>query len=207
MANVNKVLFLIFTGGLVLAGLLFFSLSVFFDMKYYYESSQNCDNLEGCDKVKCELNISAAVHKEKLRAEYQNCLLEKLVEQTKETKETEATETSISITETSISIMFFKSLEEVNIGYDNIWTNLSGKSMLPLIRTGDIILTKNYEHDEEMKVGEVILYKSGDRLIAHVITKELGSSIITQGINNEHADFIVTPKAKVLGKVIGVIRK
>jgi signal peptidase I len=77
-----------------------------------------------------------------------------------------------------------------------------GDSMYPLIRDHDYL---HVEPCGEVRVGDIVLVLAERGLTAHRVVSVDGAVVVTRGDNAPAADDPV-PRAKVLGKVTGVIR-
>lgn len=80
---------------------------------------------------------------------------------------------------------------------------IEGSSMLPLLRHGDRV-TVTHGLDG-LRRGDVIVFRRGDRLVAHRLLKTGRQTFITKGDHTLHLDAPV-PAAAVLGRVVGVQR-
>jgi signal peptidase I len=91
--------------------------------------------------------------------------------------------------------------EALKKGYTMRYRALGG-SMNPFIRSGSILTVKPYEG---ISVGDVILYKNSDGLIAHRVIKKKKVNgrnfFITKGDNLRYIDGVVYD-TNILGKVI-----
>lgn len=92
-------------------------------------------------------------------------------------------------------------------GYQ-IKTVLSG-SMEPFIRTGSIIMIKPDEKKDQFAKGDVITFRSKDKLITHRIVEVLNNKnqqqvmYRTQGDHNDAPDLEAVPSGNVIGKYTG----
>jgi len=74
-------------------------------------------------------------------------------------------------------------------------------SMEPRIMQDGLILVK-HESFDNIKVGDIVVFKFGDAMVSHQVISKDASNIQTKGINNNSPDpFSVTPDM-VLGKVV-----
>jgi len=80
---------------------------------------------------------------------------------------------------------------------------IEGSSMLPLLRHGDQVAVAHGLDD--LRRGDVIVFRRGDRLVAHRLLKTGRQTFITKGDHTLHLDAPV-PAAAVLGRVIGMRR-
>ncbi|MEM1628418.1 MAG: signal peptidase I [Desulfurococcaceae archaeon] len=90
---------------------------------------------------------------------------------------------------------------------------VKGNSMLPLLREGDIVIIIK-ANAEEIKPGDIIVYKAGDKLIIHRVIEIRRMSgdlyFVTKGDNNPMSDFIYFDNligihhSRVVGKVFSI---
>ncbi len=86
------------------------------------------------------------------------------------------------------------------------FTNV-GASMRPLIKQGRDIFTIRKKIDgERFKKYDVVLYRRGDKLIMHRITKVLPAGYIIIGDNCIKREFDITDE-KIIGVMTGFVRK
>jgi signal peptidase I len=81
---------------------------------------------------------------------------------------------------------------------------VTGWSMLPTIRPGDVLLIER-AHAEEVSEGDIVLLSRDRRLIVHRIVRQEGGAMLTQGDGNPTADSPVDA-TDVLGKVSFILR-
>ncbi|MEA3432197.1 MAG: signal peptidase I [candidate division WOR-3 bacterium] len=83
-----------------------------------------------------------------------------------------------------------------------------GVSMFPLFKTGDIILFEPLTHSD-VSIGNVIVYKQGERMVAHRLMKIYQNNeritLVTKGDTFPDFDDPIYPE-EVLGKVVAVER-
>jgi len=77
-----------------------------------------------------------------------------------------------------------------------------GISMLPAIHPGDVVIIDT--KPDSIQIGDVIIYKYGDKLIGHRVIAIVQEGYITKGDNNPYPDNLV-PKDAVIGKVVWYI--
>ena len=82
---------------------------------------------------------------------------------------------------------------------------VTGSSMLPAIRPGDILLIRHCGMDEPV-VGDVVLFTRERRLFAHRVVARLGARLVTQGDGVPQPDPRVDAR-ELLGKVTHVLRR
>ncbi|WP_309384804.1 hypothetical protein [Cerasicoccus frondis] len=81
----------------------------------------------------------------------------------------------------------------------------SGQSMLPYFGEGSVLLVERARYDElEPGMMAVYLDKSGD-LVSHQLIRKVGSSWVTQGVNNAVVDKEYVGAHNYLGVVFGVL--
>ncbi len=85
-------------------------------------------------------------------------------------------------------------------------------SMEPNINIGDIVIVKNLEDKEDIKVGDVISFRKGQSIITHRITniqydEKQTIKITTKGDNNNTEDNEEVSYDDIEGKVIKIIPK
>ena len=81
---------------------------------------------------------------------------------------------------------------------------VTGSSMLPAIRPGDVLLIRRCGVDEPA-VGDVVLFERERRLFAHRVVARSGGGLITQGDGVPQRDRCVGAP-ELLGKVSEVLR-
>lgn len=86
---------------------------------------------------------------------------------------------------------------------------VGGYSMFPLLRNGDEIII-NRCHISELNIGDVVVFKTGDKWIAHRLHKKVSENnktiLITKGDSCNFKDLPVTEE-NFVGKVISFFRK
>ena len=82
---------------------------------------------------------------------------------------------------------------------------VTGSSMLPAIRSGDILLIRHCDADEPV-VGDVVLFTRERRLFAHRVVARSGAGLVTQGDGVPQSDPRVDG-TELLGKVLQVLRR
>ena len=84
---------------------------------------------------------------------------------------------------------------------------VSGQSMWPTIRNGDRVWIAH--GSGRVRWGDVIVYRTGGRLVVHRVVSVAGNGerrqFITQGDNSDHRDAIVE-RSQVVGQVIAIER-
>ncbi len=85
-------------------------------------------------------------------------------------------------------------------------------SMKPNINIGDIVIVKNIEDKEDIKIGDVISFRKGQSIITHRITniqydENQTIKITTKGDNNNTEDSEEISYDDIEGKVIKIIPK
>jgi signal peptidase I len=90
-----------------------------------------------------------------------------------------------------------------------IYLRLSGFSMFPFLKEGDVALIKKVEITA-LKIGDVIVFKQGEKMIAHrlfeIVKNGEHFTITTKGDTSQNNDPIFTEKEYV-GKIISYNRK
>jgi signal peptidase len=85
---------------------------------------------------------------------------------------------------------------------------VTGTSMLPAIRPGDV-LRIHHTALERIEAGDVVLVAWGGRLLAHRVVEVMknvaGGSLITRGDNHAHTDPPVSER-ELLGRVVAIER-
>lgn len=80
--------------------------------------------------------------------------------------------------------------------------------MYPTLRSGDGLIVEPFKESSRLKVGDVIVYSSPDKLsdIVHRIIKIEESGVITRGDNNNKIDPGIVPYSSIIGIVISAKR-
>lgn len=93
---------------------------------------------------------------------------------------------------------------------DIIFIEAKGFSMWPFIREGEKLIVARNVSIQDLKVGEIILYRAEDKLVCHRLVKKIknngGYLIYSRGDNSLSSPELVT-KERFLGKVAGILRK
>lgn len=77
---------------------------------------------------------------------------------------------------------------------------VEGKSMEPLLWTGDIVIV--YKSDE-IRVGDVVIYKSRENYVIHRVIEIRSNCYLIKGDNNPLPDGCI-PKELITGKVLSI---
>lgn len=84
---------------------------------------------------------------------------------------------------------------------------VNGASMEPILSTGDIVFISPVNSPSDIRVGDVIIYKSAsNRLVIHRVISIVGNGdyFITKGDNNPIPDPLQVPYTSIVGKVFSV---
>jgi signal peptidase len=81
---------------------------------------------------------------------------------------------------------------------------VTGSSMLPAIRPGDVIEVRS-RAAAAIQAGAVVLFERGGRLFAHRAVRSHGSRLVTRGDTHEREDGAIA-EGELLGEVIEVRR-
>ncbi len=83
-----------------------------------------------------------------------------------------------------------------------------GPSMYPTLRSIDNIITEKYEKNDDIRVGDIIVYPHPDKTfdVVHRIIKIMDAGVITRGDNNNKIDPYVVRFADIKGKIIAIRR-
>ncbi len=88
-------------------------------------------------------------------------------------------------------------------------------SMEPEISVNDLVIVKETEGIEDISVGDVVVYESGDILVIHEVIDISGETITTKGIANNVADSpidvssvkgVMVGKVPLLGPILSAIK-
>ena len=82
------------------------------------------------------------------------------------------------------------------------WLSILSGSMIPLLQIGDEVLV-HVVNPAEIRVGDMIVYKSNDKLIVHRVIRNYNSSSFLQKGDNTTTAEIVSSK-DVIGTVIAI---
>lgn len=88
--------------------------------------------------------------------------------------------------------------------FGEVRLRLTGASMMPAVRPGDVITAQRCR-TAELKPGEIVLYRRGTGLVAHRVVRIDGGRLVTQGDSLPHEDTPVK-EADVMGRVVLVTR-
>lgn len=81
---------------------------------------------------------------------------------------------------------------------------VTGASMLPAIRPGDILEVRE-RRAAGVRAGSVVLFERDGRLFAHRVVRREGVRLVTRGDALEHEDAAIGD-AELLGEIVGVER-
>ena len=95
--------------------------------------------------------------------------------------------------------------EEVLAQYGECITHVTGWSMEPLLHNRQSIVRVVPAEKEQLKIGDVVLYKVNDQYILHRIMKIQGGMLVIRGDNNWFLEHI--PVSRVLGVMTGFWRR
>ncbi len=84
------------------------------------------------------------------------------------------------------------------------YTNV-GVSMLPLLRQGKDLFTVRKKGSERCKVGDVVLYRRGDRYVLHRVVEVRENDYVILGDNCVCREFGVTDE-EIIGVMTGYVR-
>ena len=75
-------------------------------------------------------------------------------------------------------------------------------SMEPAIHVGSVVVVnENYKY-EDAKVGDIIVFKTGDSRVTHRVAEKTSEGLRTKGDANKVEDEIITTEATFSGKVL-----
>ena len=89
--------------------------------------------------------------------------------------------------------------------FGRLWLRVSGASMLPALRPGDVLQFQVYSA-EQVEAGDVVLFRRGGRLVIHRVLSKTPTGLITQGDALATIDPPVD-SADLLGKVVSMSRR
>ena len=89
--------------------------------------------------------------------------------------------------------------------FGELCLRVTGSSMLPALRPGDVLLIRHCTI-EESRLGDIILYIRRRRLFAHRVISRSAARLVTQGDSIAEPDPSVTAN-ELLGKVVRVMRR
>jgi signal peptidase I len=81
---------------------------------------------------------------------------------------------------------------------------VAGLSMLPTLLPGDLVTVERCGI-ESFRVGEIVEYSRGGRLITHRVVEQRGNELLTLGDSTRHCDAPVQPE-EIVGKVVSIMR-
>ena len=82
---------------------------------------------------------------------------------------------------------------------------ISSNSMWPILEKGDLILVKGVKKDD-IKIGDIIVYRVEDGFIIHRVIKLKDKTLITKGDANTNSDAPIQYE-KVVGKTVNINEK
>jgi signal peptidase len=94
---------------------------------------------------------------------------------------------------------------EVVRSFGELRLRVTGSSMLPAVRPGDVLLIRHCSI-EEPDLGDVVLFTRQRRLFAHRVVSRSSACLVTQGDAIAAPDPAVSA-SELLGKVVGVQRR
>lgn len=84
------------------------------------------------------------------------------------------------------------------------YTN-SGRSMLPLLRQGRDLFTLEKKGPERCRIGDVVLYRAGEKYVLHRVVQVRENDYVILGDNCVRREFGVTD-ADIIGVMTGFVR-
>lgn len=102
--------------------------------------------------------------------------------------------------------VFFEQVEAVLATGHEVKFLLRGHSMRPLMHDGRDTLVVAPVRDEEMRVGEIVLFRYHERHILHRIIRRKGDQLVLAGDGNYHLKECCST-ADVVGRLVRVERK
>jgi signal peptidase I len=91
---------------------------------------------------------------------------------------------------------------------DLVFIETAGFSMWPFIRPGERLIIKKIPI-EDLKIGDIILYRKDNQLVCHRLIKRIGDKkgylLYTRGDNSSQFDSL--SEEMFLGKAIGILKK
>ncbi|MEM0233174.1 MAG: signal peptidase I [Candidatus Nezhaarchaeales archaeon] len=106
-----------------------------------------------------------------------------------------------------VVVVLFEALK-VASGTDVPLAVVEGTSMVPILHSGDVVLLVGVK-PSDLKVGDIIVYKYGDKFIIHKIIHIEGRNgkyfFVTQGENNKAPDPYLVSEDQVVGRVFCVL--
>ena len=94
---------------------------------------------------------------------------------------------------------------EALAAFGQLRLRLTGTSMLPALRPGDVVEFHAF-HPSHAATGEIVLFRREGGLVAHRVVGRTGDSLITQGDSLAAPDQVVA-HADVLGRGVGLTRR
>lgn len=88
-----------------------------------------------------------------------------------------------------------------------VWLTVVGSSMTPSIREGDRVLAAPVAGPESLRVGETVLFRRGERLVAHRLVRLSGNLAFTRGDAGQQPEDPAVPIGEVLATVLAVARR
>lgn len=79
--------------------------------------------------------------------------------------------------------------------------SITSGSMWPALKKGDLILIKGIKSSDEIKIGDIIVYKNPGGFTIHRVEKMEWNGVITKGDANNVADPLVSYK-EIIGKTL-----
>jgi signal peptidase len=84
--------------------------------------------------------------------------------------------------------------------------SITSGSMWPVLKRGDLILIKGIESKEEVKVGDIIVYKNPKGFTIHRVVEIKGDTLVTRGDANNVNDTPIS-YAEIIGELVTINNK
>ena len=112
------------------------------------------------------------------------------------------------ITGAMLTMIIIVALAVIGLSFANIKCYvIESGSMEPSIQVGSVVVAnENYKY-EDINIGDVIVFKSGDSRVTHRVAEKTSEGLRTKGDANEVEDKIITTKDTFSGKVLCSIPK
>ena len=112
------------------------------------------------------------------------------------------------ITGVMLTVVLIIALAVVGLSFVNFKCYvIESGSMEPDIQVGSVVVVnENYKY-EDVKIGDVIVFKSGDSRVTHRVAEKTSDGLRTKGDANEVEDKIIITEALFSGKVLCSVPK
>jgi signal peptidase len=83
---------------------------------------------------------------------------------------------------------------------------ITSGSMWPVLKKGDMVLIKGINSKDDIKIGDIVVYKNSRGFTIHRVTKMNEETVITKGDANNISDMPVSYE-EIMGKTVNIGQK